>query len=236
MNRVGIVIVAGGSGSRMGSEIPKQFIVLNGKPILMHTINRFREALPQAEIVVVLPEKEIPSWASLCETYSFTTEHTVIPGGKTRFHSVKKGLGLLGETDYIGVHDGVRPVISSEIIRTVLECAQKYGAAIPVTEITDSLREIKACASCEDPIQFIESKIVDRNRFRAVQTPQFFRSQILLKAYGQDYIPQFTDDASVVEAHGNTVTLCPGDYRNIKVTTPADLVIAELFLRGENPA
>lgn len=226
-----VLIVAGGSGVRMGSETPKQFLLLHGKPLLMHTIARFAEALPDAERVVVLPESQQPHWAALCEQYGFTLEHTVVPGGKTRFHSVKNGLQAVAGADYIGVHDGVRPLSDNALILRTLEAAQNYGAAIPVVPLTDSLREVVRCESCQDRSEIIDSKPTDRHRFMAVQTPQFFRGEMLQGAYEQEFTERFTDDASVVESAGNTVTLVPGDPANIKVTTPIDLALAEVLIR-----
>lgn len=227
---VGIIIVAGGTGSRMGGETPKQFLPLAGKPLLMHTIRRFAGALPDALLSVVLPEDRIVHWAALCEEHGFTLPHTVVSGGQTRFQSVKNGLDAVRDCDYIGVHDGVRPLVSAEVILRALEGAQEFGAAIPVTPLSDSLREVEYCASCQDLSEVIGSRPVDRNRFVAIQTPQFFRGSILTRAYEQDYTPEFTDDASVVEAAGCTVTLVPGDPANIKVTTPVDLAFAEIRL------
>ena len=227
----GIIIVAGGSGTRMGGETPKQFLLLAGKLLLMHTITRFREALPAARLTVVLPEAYITHWAALCEEYAFEPEHTVVAGGKNRFESVKNGLSTVADCDYIGVHDGVRPLASTELIGRTLEQAQNFGAAIPVVELTDSLREVVFCNECQNVNEVIDSQPVDRNRLRAVQTPQFFRAQLLLTAYGQDFSPSFTDDASVVEAVGYTVTLAEGDPANIKVTTPVDLAVAEALLK-----
>ena len=227
----GIIIVAGGSGTRMGGETPKQFLLLAGKPLLMHTITRFREALPAARLTVVLPQTYITHWAALCEEHAFEPELTVVAGGKNRFESVKNGLPSVSDCDYIGVHDGVRPLASVELIGRTLEQAQNFGAAIPVVELTDSLREVIFCNECQNLSEVIGSQPVDRNRLRAVQTPQFFRAQMLLTAYGQDFSPSFTDDASVVESAGYTVTLAEGDPANIKVTTPVDLAVAEALLK-----
>jgi len=234
MTGTGIIIVAGGIGTRMGGEIPKQFLCLDGRPLLMHTIDRFAEALPEAKRVVVLPENQIREWQSLCLQYDFQIVHTVVSGGETRFHSVKNGLAEVTDCDYIGVHDGVRPLITRNLITRVLEAAQDFGAAIPAVPVSDSLRETVRCQACEDPSRIIDSKPVDRSRFLAVQTPQFFRAGILLRSYGQDYTPKFTDDASVVEAGGSAVMLIPGDPANLKLTTPVDLILAQALLRSDN--
>ncbi len=214
--RVGVIIVAGGSGSRMGGETPKQFLLLGGKPILMHTVGRFAEALPESKLVVVLPQAHIAHWTALCEEHGFTTPHTVVPGGTTRFESVKNGLNAAADCDCIGVHDGVRPLVGKDLILSVLEASQEFGAAIPAVPLSDSLREITPGGS----------RPVDRDRFVAVQTPQFFRAPLLIRAYDRPDMG-FTDDASVVEACGVAVALVPGEAANIKITTPADLAVAE---------
>jgi 2-C-methyl-D-erythritol 4-phosphate cytidylyltransferase len=231
--KTAVIIVAGGTGSRMGTETPKQFLLLTGKPLLMHTIERFADTLPGAGLIVVLPEDQQVHWAALCEQYDFTIEHTVVTGGKTRFHSVRNALPETKGYDYIGVHDGVRPLVTPQVIRRTLDAAQDFGAAIPVVPLQDSLREIIRCGECQDMSEIIDSKPADRNRFVAVQTPQFFRANLLLKTYEQDYTPGFTDDASVVESSGQTVTLVPGNAANIKVTTPVDLTIAGVLLEKE---
>ncbi len=232
MNRIGIVIVAGGSGSRMGAPVPKQFLDLCGKPVLMRTLERFHRVFPLLDQVVVLPENEIPRWSALCAEHRCEVRHTVVNGGATRFHSVQKGLSQLGECDFIGVHDGVRPLVSEQVILSALQTAQQYGCAVPVLGITDSLREIDSCPTCDD-ISAVSSRIVSRDRFVAVQTPQFFRAETLLKSYRQEYDPGFTDDASVVEKAGHTVALAQGEARNIKITTPTDLVVAQALYRAE---
>lgn len=229
--KTGVIIVAGGSGTRMGTEIPKQFLLLDGEPLLMHTIRRFQAAIPDIKIVLVLPESHLVHWAALCEEYGFHTEHWAVGGGETRFHSVKNGLEKASDCDYIGVHDGVRPLVSTEVVVHVLESAQKCGAAIPVVPLSDSLRELVHCDECQNVTQVIDSNPVDRNRFVAVQTPQFFLASILRKAYEQEYRAGFTDDASVVESAGYTVTLVSGDHSNIKVTTPTDLALAGVLIK-----
>lgn len=232
MNKIGIVIVAGGIGTRMGTSVPKQFLDLCGKPVLMRTLERFREVFPAVDLVVVLPENEIPRWSALCAEHRCHVQHTVVSGGATRFHSVQKGIRQLGPCDYIGVHDGVRPLVSRQVILSALDTARRYGSAVPVLGITDSIREIDSCPTCDD-ISSVPSRIVSRDRFVAVQTPQFFRAEPLLKSYRQEYDPGFTDDASVVEKAGHTVALAQGDAGNIKITTPTDLLIAEALYRSE---
>jgi 2-C-methyl-D-erythritol 4-phosphate cytidylyltransferase len=231
--KVGIIIVAGGSGRRMGSETPKQFLPLAGKPVLMRTIERLADALPEADRIVVLPAEQTDRWAELCEQYDFTVSHTVATGGATRFHSVRNGLeiALAAGCEVIGVHDGVRPLVSKELIERVLDSAEECGAAIPVIPLSDSVREVDYCDSCQDLSHVVSSRPVDRNRLVAIQTPQFFQATILQKSYQQAYNSGFTDDASVVESAGYTVTLTPGDPANIKITTPTDLAVAETLLR-----
>lgn len=221
MNRIAVIIVAGGSGSRMGAEVPKQFLVLDGLPILMHTIRRFAETLADARTIVVLPAAHIGYWQNLCREYAFTTPHEVCEGGATRFESVRRGLDHAGDAGLVAVHDGVRPLVGREVILRAVRDAQAYGAVIPVVVPVDSLRRIADGGS----------NIVDRSAFRIVQTPQVFRTEILRKAYRQPFRDSFTDDASVVEADGGRIYLCEGSYMNIKITTPVDIVTAEALLK-----
>lgn len=221
--RVGIIIVAGGSGSRMGSTLPKQFSLVGGEPILARTINNFRKALPASRIVVVLPAEYIEFWKNFSARFN-VAKHSVIEGGKERFHSVKSGIESLScELDLIAVQDGVRPFASKDMILRAVECASKNGSAIPVVKAVDSYRAIKG----------EESKIVDRTPLRIVQTPQIFAAPILRAAYDTPFRADFTDDASVVEYSGEKVTLCEGEYTNIKITTPSDLVIAEAIAKTD---
>ncbi len=222
--RCGVVIVAGGSGKRMGSATPKQFMFLDSKPILAHTINLFAEAIKGAPIIVVLPEEQIEYWRNLSARFEVKAHHTVA-GGKERFDSVKSGLQALfslGEgVEFVAIHDGVRPLASPKMVVEALECAAINGSAIPVIEATDSFRVADESNG---------SHIIDRKLLRAVQTPQIFDSELLRRAYRQPYSEQFTDDASVVEAMGESVTLCKGERSNIKITTAEDLIIAEALL------
>lgn len=220
------VIVAGGSGKRMGGDIPKQFMPLAGKPVLMHTVGLFHAFNSGMFIVVVLPKEHLATWHSLCEQHAFSIPHVVVSGGSERFHSVSNALSVLPEgIDIVAVHDGVRPFASPDTIARAFTAAEKYGAAIPVVPITDSLRYIEAGG---------ESHAVNRSDFRAVQTPQCFRTDLLKKAYGTGFSPFFTDDASVVEASGNKIVLTEGNSENIKITTPVDLAIAEIIVRDCN--
>ncbi|MDR2936698.1 MAG: 2-C-methyl-D-erythritol 4-phosphate cytidylyltransferase [Rikenellaceae bacterium] len=224
MNDTAIIIVAGGSGTRMGATLPKQFLELSGKPLLMHTVERFSDALPGARLIVVLPVAQIGHWTALCEKHGFTVPVEVAAGGESRFASVARGLAAVGDAVFVGVHDGVRPLVSRELILSVLARGRRTGAAIPAVEVTDSLREIFPDG---------KSAVVDRGRYRAVQTPQFFGTGLLRRAYAAAGDgAAFTDDASVVEAWGHPVSLCPGDRRNLKITTSEDLDLAEIFLNG----
>lgn len=216
-----IIIVAGGKGERMQANIPKQFITLHSQPILIHTISLFYSYNNEMTLIVVLPEAEIPGWELLCKKHAFDIPHQCVAGGSTRFESVRNGLKLAPKTGIIGVHDGVRPLVSHETIRRCFDAAPQYGACIPVTNPVESIREITD-----------ESSIaVDRSRYKLVQTPQVFDANLLHKAYQQNYSPLFTDDASVVEALGVEIYLVEGNVENIKITTPFDLKVAELLLK-----
>ena len=220
MAKHGVIIVAGGSGSRMQSALPKQFLMLGGLPVVARTINTFAEALPSADIVVVLPEAHIPLWRNL-EARFDVAPHRCVAGGSERFHSVKCGIEALGsDVEYIAVHDGVRALVSKRlIIRTLLD-AEKSGATIPVVEVADSFRRVAGA----------ESHIVPRSELRAVQTPQIFSAELLRRAYEQPFDSSFTDDASVVEAMGHRISLVDGERSNLKLTTPEDLEWAEYYL------
>lgn len=207
----------------MGGTLPKQFSLVGGEPILARTINNFRKALPTSRIVVVLPAEYIDFWKNFSARFS-VAKHSVVEGGKERFHSVKNGIEALScEVDLIAVQDGVRPFASKEMILRVVDCASENGAAIPVVKAVDSYRAVEGD----------ESKIIDRTPLRIVQTPQIFAAPILRAAYDTTFMPHFTDDASVVEFSGEKVTLCEGEYTNIKITTPADLVLAEAIAKME---
>ena len=212
--RNAVIIVAGGKGLRMGGDIPKQFLVVDGMPILMHTISRFAEWDGTMEIVVVLPESQQQYWRELCQEYGFDIRHTIATGGKERFHSVKNGLAVVpAECGLVAVHDGVRPYVSHETIARCFDAAARYGAAVPVTPVVETIRHIEPDG---------RSITVPRADYRLVQTPQVFRTDLLRRAYEQEFTTVFTDDASVVEAMGIEVTLVEGNRENIKITTPAD--------------
>lgn len=217
-----VIIVAGGKGLRMGGEIPKQFLPINGKPVLMRTLERFREYSESLNIILVLPKAQQEYWQSLCKEYSFDVKYTIADGGATRFHSVQNGLCLIPDTEegVVGVHDGVRPFVSTEVISRCYDSARTKKAVIPVVPVVETLRHIEA----ED-----KGHNVLRSDYRLVQTPQTFDIQLLKEANKQPYTEAFTDDASVVEAIGQKVTMVEGNRENIKITTPFDLKIASIL-------
>lgn len=215
-----VIIVAGGKGLRMGSELPKQFLNVGGKPVLMRTIEAFYNFDKSMHIIVALSASYREHWSKLCKGYGFTIYHEVVDGGETRFHSVKNGLELIGD-GLVAVHDAVRPFASIALLKNCFDSAKEYKAVIPVIDVTDSLREI---------VGENDSKIVDRSKYRMVQTPQVFDSSLLKKAYEADFSELFTDDASVVEASGHPIHLIAGERVNIKITTPFDLDLGEVIL------
>ena len=214
------LIVAGGTGERMKSEIPKQFLEIAGKPILMHTIGRFRDFDESIDIILVLPENQLRFWSGLQKKYSFTIPHTLVKGGKTRFNSVRNGLGFIYEPGLVAIHDGVRPFVSIETIKRCFDTAEKLGNAVPVISPSDSLR-----ITTENG-----SEPVDRTKIKLIQTPQVFRTELIRYAYRQDYIPEFTDDAMVLERTGAKINLVDGNRENIKITNQEDLLIAGALL------
>ena len=217
-----IIIVAGGKGLRMGSDIPKQFLPIGGKPVLMRTLERFREYDANLQIILVLPEAQQDYWKDLCEKYDFKVTYQLANGGQTRFHSVQNGLALVPDDaeGVVGVHDGVRPFPSIEVIKNCYETARKAKAVIPVIPVVETVRHL------EDD----NSVTVPRDKYRLVQTPQTFDIQLLKAANRQPYNDGFTDDASVVESYGHAITLVEGNRENIKITTPYDLKIAEVLI------
>ena len=217
-----IIIVAGGKGLRMGSDIPKQFLPIGGKPVLMRTLERFREYSKDIQIILVLPEAQQAYWHELCQEYHFDVEYTLANGGQTRFHSVQNGLAKVPDDaiGVVGVHDGVRPFPSIEVIRNCYTTAREKKAVIPVIPVVETVRHLEGD----------QSKTVPRDAYRLVQTPQTFDIQLLKAANRQPYNDGFTDDASVVEAFGYDITLVEGNRENIKITTPYDLKIAEVLI------
>lgn len=218
-----VIIVAGGKGLRMGGDIPKQFLPIGGKPVLMRTLERFREYSPTLSIILVLPQAQQEYWKELCQEYSFTVEHTIANGGETRFHSVQNGLAMIpdGEQGVVGVHDGVRPFVSTEVIHRCYDTARTAKAVIPVTPVVETLRYVGGKGAYRNVL---------RSDYRLVQTPQTFDIQLLKEANRQEYSEVFTDDASVVEGIGATVTMVDGNRENVKITTPFDLKIAEALI------
>lgn len=216
-----VIVVAGGKGLRMGGEIPKQFIPVKGKPVLMRTLETFYACDPNIELIVVLPVEQRSYWEHLCAEYGFTLPYRITAGGETRFHSVKNGLALVEEDGVVGVHDGVRPFISAEVIANCYAQAATLQAVVPVTDVVETVRHLLPEGG---------SETVSRNDYKLVQTPQVFTVELLKRAYAQDYKPFFTDDASVVEALGQPVHLVSGNRENIKLTTPFDLKVAESLI------
>lgn len=217
-----IIIVAGGKGLRMGSDIPKQFLPIGGKPVLMRTLERFRQYSPTLQIILVLPKAQQDYWQKLCKEYAFDIDYQLADGGETRFHSVQNGLAKIPDNvqGVVGVHDGVRPFPSIDVIRNCYETAREKKAVIPVIPVVETVRHLKGDTSVTVP----------RNDYRLVQTPQTFDIQLLKAANRQPYNEGFTDDASVVEAFGFNITLVEGNRENIKITTPYDLKIAEVLI------
>jgi len=214
-----VIIVAGGKGLRMGGDIPKQFLLLEDRPVLMHTIRAFYDYDPEIRIVLVLPNEQMVYWENLCANYDFSIPHQIVSGGETRFHSVKNGLAVIETNDaLIGIHDGVRPLVDKELITRVYEQAELKGAAYPVIPVIDSMRK--------------GTEPIDRSQYFLVQTPQVFKANMLIEAYKQEYKPEFTDDVSVVETSGICrPVMVEGSRENIKITTPVDLVIAQALIK-----
>lgn len=224
-----IIIVAGGKGLRMGGDIPKQFLPIGGRPILMRTLERFREYSSTLQIILVLPKDQQDYWLQLCKEYDFKVDYQMTDGGETRFHSVQHGLALIPDDaeGVVGVHDGVRPFPSIEVIRSCYETAREKKAVIPVIPVVETVRKLASIGT----IGTIPSQTVPRNDYRLVQTPQTFDIQLLKAANRQPYNDNFTDDASVVEAYGQEITLVEGNRENIKITTPYDIVVAEALIK-----
>lgn len=218
------VIVAGGSGTRMGTEIPKQFLPIHGIPVFIHTIRAFMHALPGVQVVLVLPKVHMDKGHDHLHQFIPGSGTIVVEGGETRFHSVKNGLSKVGADAIVFVHDAVRCMATPALIHRCHHDAVQYGSSIPVVELRDSIRRVTENGS----------EVVDRSVLRAVQTPQTFRSDILLKAFETDFDPAFTDEASVIEKQGGTVHLTEGEESNIKITYPTDLLVAEKIFSLRN--
>jgi 2-C-methyl-D-erythritol 4-phosphate cytidylyltransferase len=214
------LIVAGGSGKRMGAETPKQFLELAGKPVLMHTIERFKAFNSAIEIITVLPENQLRYWIDLQEKYSFVIPHTLVKGGSHRFYSVRNGLKFVNIPGLVAIHDGVRPFVSIDTIKRCFETAEMLGNAIPSVSPTESLRILTDEGSVP----------VNRMHVKQIQTPQVFNAGLIKKAYLQEYRPEFTDDATVLEKSGEKINLIDGNRENIKITNPEDLIISKALL------
>ena len=219
------IIVAGGSGSRMQSETPKQFLLLAGRPVLMHTIEAFKSYSSKLTIVLVLPEATMQLWEDLCRQYEFRHNFKLVAGGSTRTASVKNGLDVIEARDsLVAIHDGVRPLVRPEIISASFRLAQVHGCAVAATRLKESLRQVD-----KDKTQAI-----DRSKYRSIQTPQTFRTSLIKQAYSSlKDDNDFTDDASVAEKNGMNISLFEGSYENIKITTPEDLLFAEALLMNK---
>ena len=216
------IIVAGGSGTRMNSTLPKQFILLKGKPVLYYTINTFLQAYEDCNVILVLPENHLAYGKEIIDTYFNSGRIQVTAGGETRFHSVKNGLKLVNAESVVFVHDAVRCMISAKLIRNCYEAAVQFGAAVPVIASKDSVRLVTGDSN----------EALERNRVKLVQTPQTFFSSILLPAFEAEYSDAFTDEATVVEAGGHKIYLVEGEESNFKITLPVDLELAEKLMGG----
>ncbi len=220
------VIVAGGKGVRMGSAVPKQFLPLNGHPILYHTIKAFADAYADMQLVLVLPQDQLSYAQMVLQSFPERIDITIVAGGETRYHSVQNGLKVVDADSIVFVHDGVRPLATTELIHRCYEQAVDKGSAIPAIPVADSMRIL------EDE----DSRPIDREQMRIIQTPQTFKAEVILPAFAQEYQTAFTDEATVVEAYGDNVYLVQGERSNIKVTTPEDMIVAEALLKARENA
>lgn len=215
------VIVAGGRGSRMGTAVPKQFLPFLGKPLLCHAIEAFARAIPGIKLILVLPQEELNSAQTVLRSYLSNIPVTTVAGGETRYHSVQNGLKKVNDDGIVFVHDGVRPIVSQELILSCYRQAIEKGSAVPVIPVNESVRIMDG----------ERSHPLDRELLRIIQTPQTFRTNLILPAFSQEYHPSFTDEATVAESYGTTVHLIEGTRDNIKITTPEDMMIAEVLTR-----
>lgn len=223
MEKQFVIIVAGGSGLRMGVSTPKQFLNLHSKPVLMHTITKFYEFDLKLNIILVLPNEHFSTWESLCDKFDFHVKHKIVAGGDTRYQSVKNGLAVVSSPGLVAVHDGVRPLVSKQLIDNSFKEAQKNGNAIPCIEVNETVREVFENGN----------KQLNRNNIKLIQTPQVFKTEILKQAYGLPFSVEFTDDASVIEKAGYKINLINGEKQNIKITTELDLKMAECLLTNK---
>jgi 2-C-methyl-D-erythritol 4-phosphate cytidylyltransferase len=217
-----VLIAAGGSGTRINAKEPKQFILINGKPMLMHTIVRFTAYDPSVSLILALPQIHHEYWNRLCSDLGFNIPHILIAGGETRFDTVRNGLSCIQDEGIVFIHDGVRPFVSQETIRKCYETALSKGNAIPVIPVTESVRQLDKNGNFP----------VNREQYVLIQTPQTFRVSLIQKAYEQEYLPEFTDDASVLEKTGVKINLVEGNRENIKITWPEDLIYAKSLLKN----
>lgn len=215
------LIVAGGSGSRMNNNIPKQFIEINGRPVLMHTFDAFFNFDPNLEFILVLPKDQLTLWKSICEKHSFQFKHKIAFGGKTRFNSVKNGLEQISGEGIVFIHDGVRPLVSGQTLKNCFKMAFAKGNALPVVPVSESVRMVEGS----------KNTAVDRSKYFMVQTPQTFKCRLIKSAYQQATSDLFTDDATVLESMGETINIVEGNRENIKITYPEDLILADIYLR-----
>jgi len=219
----GVIIVAGGSGHRMGGHIPKQYLDLEGKPVIVRTLDRFLDFDPQIKIVLVLAPGHKEFWNTISNSYNYGSRIDVTQGGESRYRSVKNGLKLMGDGLLLGIHDAVRPLVSQHTLKQCYGIAAKNGSCIPVTDMDETVRMVGDQGHSEH---------LDRSILRRVQTPQVFKSELIRKAYDQPYKPSFTDDASVFESIYGEVSMVEGNRENIKITTPIDLQLAALLIRS----
>ena len=213
-----VIFVAGGTGTRMGSPLPKQFLTLNNTPILIHTLRNFFSFNRNLEMIVGMHHDYISFWKDLCLQFEEVPEHTVVAGGEERFHSVKNGIeAVSADVLYIAIHDAVRPLVSHETLTRCFNTLNEHNAVVPAIPINDSIREVHG----------VLNRSVDRSLYKRIQTPQCFESSMLKESYSKPFSPLFTDDASVVEANGHSVFLVEGNLENIKITSPIDLIVGE---------
>ncbi len=229
-----VIIVAGGSGTRMGGKTPKQFLEISGKAVLHHTIDKFAAAIPGINTVLVLPEEWKEPWKEYCYRKNLVLRQTIVSGGITRFHSVKNALRKIPDGAIAGIHDGVRPAVSTDMIKRLFALAETCPAVIPVIPVVDTLKVLEKTTGPDGEVSYaaVPGEQADRNRLFGAQTPQVFRSEILKKAYSVPYSTEFTDDASVVEKYGEPLKYVDGEKYNIKITVPEDLPIAGTLLKA----
>ena len=231
-----VVIMAAGSGTRMGAQLPKQFLELDGKAILRKTIEVFLEACPDVSVITVLPKPYLDYWKDYCYKNNFICPQILVSGGITRFHSVKNALKRVPDGALVAIHDGVRPLISVQMVRDMFEKAESTPALIPVIPCVDTMKVLQknVCEDAGEILTAVAGQSVDRSVLYGAQTPQIFYSEVLKDAYNQPFDTAFTDDASVVEKHGKSLSFVIGERLNIKITTSEDLILAEAVLRVRN--